>query len=640
MAKPVRKAQNKVIKPSKKQVLEDYKTAFISREASLMGRKEVLSGKAKFGIFGGGKELAQVAMARYFEKGDWRSGYYRDQTFMFATGAATIRQFFAQLYADADLKRDPHSGGRQMNSHFASRSIDENGEWKNQLELYNTSADASPTACQMARLVGLGYASKLYRENPDLEDPRFSKNGNEIGFGTIGNASTSEGVFWEAFNAVGVLEIPVIISVWDDDYGISVPAKYQTTKESISKICEGFTKEKGTNGYNIFVVKGWDYPALLQAYRDAAEAARKDHTPALVHVVEMTQPQGHSTSGSHERYKSKDRLDYESSLDCIAKMRDWMIAEGHSTEKELEAAEDEIRDFVNSERQQAWDDYLAPIQEEKNLLLDILSQIEEEVSDSSKISSLNSALKRNPIVNRKNNLVCARRVIMAYRLDDCGGLERLRNFISTQMDENAERYNSHLMLEGEKSPLSEAGVAPQFSDSSKKVDGRQVIQKFFDYKLSADPRVFIIGEDVGKLGGVNLEFDGLSDKFGEHRVTDTGIREATILGQGLGAALRGLRPIVDIQYLDYLLYAFQVASDDLASLKYRTAGGQIAPVIMRSKGHRLEGIWHTGSPIGMILHGLRGMHVCVPRDMVQAAGLYNTLMDYDDPALVLSLIHI
>ena len=579
-------------------------------------------------------------MARHFNKGDWRSGYYRDQTLMFALGAATVRQFFAQLYADTDLEREPHSGGRQMNSHFASRSIDQDGNWVSQLEQYNTSSDASPTACQMSRLVGLGYASKLYRQNPDLQDQKFSDNGSEIAFGTIGNASTSEGLFWESFNAAGVLEIPVVFSVWDDEYGISVPAKYQTTKESISTILAGFAKEKGTNGFNIIVARGWNYPELMQAYKDATKSARKDHIPALVHVVEMTQPQGHSTSGSHERYKSKERLKHEASLDCLLKMREWIVAEGMATDKELKKIEDELQDFVSKEKAAAWDAYLQPLKDEKALLMDILTQLGSELSDGAELQKLAKTLERNPSINRKSNLSTARKALILCRHEDsCGGLERLRNFVDTQFQENSERYNSHLMLDDAKSPLQEEGVEAIFSSESENVDGRQVIQKFFDYKLSQDPRVFIIGEDVGKLGGVNLEFDGLSDKHGEIRVTDTGIREATILGQGIGAALRGLRPIVDIQYLDYLLYAFQIASDDLASLNYRTAGGQVAPVIMRTKGHRLEGIWHTGSPIGMILHGLRGMHVCVPRNMVQAAGMYNTLMDYDDPALVIEVLN-
>ncbi len=638
MAKPNRKSTLKVVDLPRSQIIEDYKIAFISREASLIGRKEVLSGKAKFGIFGDGKEVAQVAMARYFKKGDWRSGYYRDQTFMFALGAATVRQFFAQLYADTSLDREPHSGGRQMNSHFASRSLDAKGDWINQLEQYNSSSDASPTACQMARLLGLAYASKIYRHNDLLDDTRFSNAGNEVAFGTIGNASTSEGVFWECLNAAGVLEVPMVISIWDDEYGISVPAKYQTTKESISAICAGFSREKDTNGFNIYVAKGWDYAELINTYREAVSEARNKHIPALVHVIEMTQPQGHSTSGSHERYKSKDRLAYESSLDCLTKMRAWLIEENILQESELEILEKEAKEFVAIERKAAWDEYLAPIKAERQQLLSILRPLASEYDQNVELAKLLGNLERNPTINRKANLSTARHAVIALRQtpDKTGPL---REYINQQFTENAERYNTKLYGDNDKSPLHEKGTKPIYSESSEKVDGRLVIKKIFDHHLQNDPRLFIVGEDVGKLGGVNLEFDGLCDKYGSHRVTDTGIRETTILGQGIGSALRGLKPIVDIQYLDYLLYAFQTLSDDLATLHYRTAGGQAAPVIVRSKGHRLEGIWHTGSPIGMILHGLRGIHICVPRNMVQAAGMYNTLLEGDDPALVIEVLN-
>lgn len=639
MTQAVKLKKQKDLTIPKKQVLEDYRTAFISREASLVGRKEVLSGKAKFGIFGDGKELAQVALARYFQKGDWRSGYYRDQTMMFALGMATLQQFFAQLYADTDLSREPHSGGRQMNSHFASRSLDETGQWVNQLAQHNTSSDASPTACQMARLLGLGYASKLYRQNKDLKGAGFSKNGQEVAFGTIGNASTSEGVFWECLNAAGVLEIPMIISVWDDEYGISVPAKYQTTKESISTICAGFQKEDDTNGLKILVARGWNYPELLKTYQEATTAARTHHTPALVHIIEMTQPQGHSTSGSHERYKSKERLEYEESLDCLVKMREWILQEDFASEKELSKLEQDARDLVLAEKSAAWDSYLAPIKAEKDALLLQLQELSQDLPHIDEIQKLQGNLQRNPAINRKSNVATARQAMFYTRGESSPALDRLAATLASQRQENAQRYNSKLMVDQQKGPLSVQGTPAKFSKDSPKVDGRQVIQKIFQFHLKQDPRLFIIGEDVGKLGGVNLEFEGLSDTFGDLRVTDTGIRETTILGQGIGAALRGLKPIVDIQYLDYLLYAFQTASDDLASLHYRTAGGQSAPVIIRTKGHRLEGIWHTGSPIGMILHGLRGIHVCVPRNMVQAAGLYNTLLAYDDPALVIEVLN-
>ncbi|MFW7381074.1 MAG: alpha-ketoacid dehydrogenase subunit alpha/beta [Oligoflexus sp.] len=639
MAKVAKKEDIKLAELPKAEIISDYKTAFMSRQASLIGRKEVLSGKAKFGIFGDGKEVAQIAMARTFQHGDWRSGYYRDQTFMFALGASDIRKFFAQLYADTDIEREPASGGRQMNSHFASRFIDADGEWLNQMSMFNTSADASPTACQMARLVGLGYASKLYRQNKALKDTKnFSNQGHEVAFGTIGNASTSEGIFWECLNAACVLELPLVISVWDDDYGISVPNRYQTTKESISKICAGFVKEPKTNGLNLYTVRGWNYQELLQAYQDAVNKARKDHVPALIHVIEMTQPQGHSTSGSHERYKSKDRLAYESSLDCLVKMRQWMIDEGICTEAELAEMEEEAKTFVMAERKAAWDDYLAPIRKERDELLSILKALEEH-SQRSELAPVIKSIERAPSFNRKLLLSSARRVI--YMLRDLPQDEafELRQYIQQKTDENKQRFNSKLLVESKRSPLLTEGQPAVYSESSEKVDGRLVIQRIFDHHLATDPRVFIIGEDIGKLGGVNLEFDGLSDKHGDIRVTDTGIREATIFGQGLGAALRGLRPIVDIQYLDYLLYAFQLMSDDLASLHYRTAGGQAAPVIIRTKGHRLEGIWHTGSPMGSILHGIRGIHVCVPRNMVQAAGMYNTLLKGDDPALVIEVLN-
>lgn len=623
---------------SKAEVVQDYMVAFKSRIASLTGRKEVLSGKAKFGIFGGGKEVAQVAMAKAFKHGDWRSGYYRDQTFMFALGAINIKQFFAQLYADADVEREPSSGGRQMNSHFASRFLDENGNWLNQLMMHNTSADASPTASQMARLLGLGYASKLYRENQGLQDlSKFSVSGNEIAFGTIGNASTSEGVFWECLNAAGVLEVPLIVSVWDDDYGISVHSKYQTTKESISKICAGFEKEEGTNGLIIEVVEGWNYVKLCEVYQKVAERVRKEHIPALIHVIEMTQPQGHSTSGSQERYKSPDRIKYEQSLDCISKMRQWMLDEDYVTEQEIEQMESDAEKEVEKYRKESWEEFLAPMENERKEILGVLGELQEE-SPSSAVEKGISRLKSLPVINRKALISIGRRILIAMKDVSNPSKEKLIALVDGIHRECNFRYSSHLTSESDHSPLKVDPIPAVYSKDSEEVDGRVVIQKIFDHHLGADPRVFIIGEDVGKLGGVNLEFEGLHDKYGEGRVTDTGIREATILGQGIGAALRGLRPIVDIQYLDYMLYCFQVMSDDLACLHYRTAGGQIAPVIVRSKGHRLEGVWHSGSPMGTLIHGSRGMHICVPRNMVQAAGMYNTLLAGDDPALVVEVL--
>lgn len=621
------------------EVLQDYRMGYLSRIVSLTGRKEVLSGKAKFGIFGDGKEVAQLAMARAFRHGDWRSGYYRDQTFMFAIGAIDIKKFFAQLYADTDMTREPASGGRQMNCHFASRFLDENGGWLNQLMMHNTIADASPTACQMPRLLGLAYASKLYRQNKDLRDlSRFSVNGNEVAFGTIGNASTSEGLFWESLNAAGVLGVPMLMSVWDDGYGISVSNEYQTTKGSISEALKGFHPEENSNGVEILSVKGWDYPELIATYQAAADRVRKTHMPCLIHVTELTQPQGHSTSGSHERYKSKERLTYEVEMDCLKKMRDWMIAEGIATDKQIDEIEAETEAQVEEERKAAWNDFLGPLKEERDELIQLLEAIIPDVRSDAPKKAVKE-LKKATTLNRRLMLSTARQVLIELRDEDPSGKDNLVHFANEYHIQNNERYSSHLLTEGSRSPVIVQEVPAQYDDNCEDVDGRIIIQRIFDHHLSTDPRTFIIGEDVGKLGGVNLEFDGLIDKHGEHRITDTGIREASILGQGIGAAVRGLRPIVDIQYLDYLLYAFQIMSDDLATLHYRSAGGQIAPVIVRTKGDRLEGVWHTGSPMGTIINGVRGIHVCVPRNMVQAAGMYNTLLQSDDPALVVEVLN-
>ncbi len=618
------------------EIIADYRVGFLSRAASLLGRKEVLRGKAKFGIFGDGKEVAQLAMARAFKHGDWRAGYYRDQTFMFAVGASNIKKFFAQLYADTNIEHEPSSGGRQMNAHFASRFLDKDGLWLNQLLMYNSTADASPTACQMPRLLGLGYASKLYREIPDLcDNHKFSKNGNEVAFGTIGNASTSEGLFWETLNAAGVLKLPIVISVWDDGYGISVPNEYQTTKGSISKVLEGFREEDG-HGIEIIKVSGWDYPKLVAAYQQATEKARSHHTPALIHVTELTQPQGHSTSGSHERYKSKDRLKFEEDFDCLTRMRKWMIETGISTDAALKRLEEETTAEVDRLRLEAWDDYRLPILSERDELIRLLEPFQAKYPE---VKDQLAQLAKNPHIARRSILACARQCLVALRNESFETKGSLATFCHEYHMQNNERYSSYLLSQGSKSPVIKEGIPPVFDDNSESVDGRVVIKQIFDHHLARDPRMFIIGEDIGKLGGVNLEFEGLQEKYGELRVTDTGIREATILGQGIGAAVRGLRPIVDIQYLDYLLYAFQIMSDDLATLHYRTAGGQAAPVIIRTKGNRLEGVWHTGSPMGTLIHGARGIHVCVPRDMVQAAGMYNTLMDCNDPALVIEVLN-
>ena len=622
------------------EIKNDYRIGYMSRQASLAGRKEVLTGKAKFGIFGDGKEVAQLAMARAFNKGDWRSGYYRDQTFMFATGACTIKQFFAQLFADTNLEHDPASGGRQMNNHFATRYLTPDGEWTSQKDAFNTSADISPTGGQMARLLGLAYASKMYRQNPDLAGSvKFSVNGDEVAFGTIGNASTSEGLFWETMNAAGVLQVPLLMSVWDDEYGISVPAKYQTTKQSISKIMEGFRSEPGLPAFHIEMVKGWDYPALVEAYSDSAKICREQHMPVLMHVVEMTQPQGHSTSGSHERYKSKERLAWEDSIDCLKKMREWMIAEGIATTAELDAMEAEGRKQVDAWRDEAWREYLAPLESERDRVVEIYNRLKAESQHVDLIARATQELTRTPSLMRRGIQASMKRTLIALRDEVTGAKEDLRRMLDNYAQENQRRYSSHVFCETICSPLAVPEVKPAYDATPEKVDGRQVIQKFFEIQLARDPRVFVVGEDIGKLGGVNLEFEGLQAKFGEIRVTDTGIREATILGQGMGAAMRGLRPVVDIQYLDYLLFCFQGMSDDLATLHYRTVGGQVAPVIVRTKGHRLEGIWHTGSPMAMILGGIRGIHVCVPRNMVQAAGMYNTLFKGDDPALVIEVLN-
>ena len=625
---------------NKDQVLRDYAIICQSRQASLLGRKEVLSGKAKFGIFGDGKELAQVCMARVFQKGDWRSGYYRDQTVMMAVGELSVRQFFAQLFADTSVANEPASAGRQMNNHFSTRLIDDQGEWLDQLAQPNTSSDISPTGGQMARLVGLAYASKLYRENKRLASvARFSKNGNEIAFGTIGNASTSEGLFWEAMNAAGVLQIPMLMSVWDDEFGISVHAKYQTTKQSISKIMSGFDYEKDLKGIAIHVVKGWDYEALINTYEKAAKACREDHIPQLVHVIEMTQPQGHSTSGSHERYKSKDRLKWEDDFDCVSRMKHWILEQRIATGVELSQIEDHAMNAVESAKNDAWNDYVTPLEKERDEAIGVLEAIGNKTDRVELCQKLSQELKRQPALFRRNVQSALKRAL--FQMTDVSQDEKLPLIRHIERYEtfNQRRYSSHLMSETSRSALAVTDIAPVYSEKSEKVDGRQIIQKFFDIAIARDARIFICGEDVGQLGGVNLEFEGLQEKFGDLHVTDTGIREATIFGQGIGAAMRGLRPIADIQYLDYLLYCFQGMSDDLATLHYRSAGGQISPLIVRTKGHRLEGIWHTGSPMGTIVHGLRGIHVCVPRNMTQAAGMYNTLLKSDDPALVIEVLN-
>ncbi|RYU82482.1 alpha-ketoacid dehydrogenase subunit alpha/beta [Hymenobacter persicinus] len=627
---------------SKEDLLHDYRLGWESRQASLAGRKEVFMGKAKFGIFGDGKELPQLAMARAFQPGDFRSGYYRDQTFMVAAGELTWQQYFAQLYAHPDAEAEPATAGRAMNGHFATRLLDEDGNFKNLAELKNSSADVSPTAAQMPRLVGLAYASKLYRQNPELHElTQFSVNGNEVAFGTIGNASTSEGMFFEAINAAGVLQIPMLVSVWDDHYGISVPAEYQTTKQSISEILAGFQRNApGEQGFEIFVVKGWDYAALVDTYLRAAEVCRREHVPVLIHVTEVTQPQGHSTSGSHERYKSKDRLGWEEEHDCLRKMREWLLAEGHASEDELTQIENDAKDVVKKARVAAWDAFFNPIKQERDEALALLDKLVAETGEENSLHDMVEQLRHNPTPIRADIVRTVRRALRLVRANRRSAARQdLKDHLEQLLAENADRYNSYLYSQSEQAALNIEEVKAEFTADSPTVDGREVLQACFEANFRRDPAIFAIGEDVGKIGDVNQAFAGLQDKFGELRVTDTGIRECTIIGQGIGAALRGLRPITEIQYLDYLLYAIQILSDDVACLQYRTKGGQKAPLIVRTRGHRLEGVWHSGSPIGMILSSIRGMHVLVPRDMTQAAGFYNTLLRSDEPALVIECLN-
>mgnify|MGYP002078300345 CR=1 FL=1 len=620
--------------------LADYRLAVESREASLIGRKEVFMGKAKFGIFGDGKELAQIAMARVFRAGDFRSGYYRDQTFMFAIGELTVQQYFAQLYAHTSVDAEPASAGRLMNGHFATRMLDEQGNYKNLAELKNSSSDISPTASQMPRLLGMAYASKLFRENKALHAfKNFSNKGNEIAFGTIGNASTSEGMFYETINAAGVLQVPMLMSVWDDNYGISVSQKYHTTKESISKVLAGFQRNKDGAGFEILTVRGWDYPALIETYQKAETICRKEHIPVLIHVEEMTQPQGHSTSGSHERYKSKERLAWEEEYDCIAQMRKWLIANKHASSAQLDQIEQEAKLSAKQAKEAAWKAFIADIKTQQNRLEEILSRLVEVSSAAEAINEQLQTLKKilNPI--RSDAYKTAKKVMRILRDEDSDAKTDLRNWLNDLTEENENRYSSHLHSESDEAALKVEIVNPSYAEDAPLVDGREVLQACFDAAMARDPRVFAFGEDVGKIGDVNQAFAGMQDKYGELRVTDTGIRECTIIGQGIGAALRGLRPIAEIQYLDYLLYAIQILSDDLACLQYRTKGGQKAPLIVRTRGHRLEGVWHSGSPIGMILHSLRGMYVLVPRNMTQAAGFYNTMLKSDDPALIIECLN-
>lgn len=627
----------KVSAKKAKAILDDYRLGWESREASLLGRKEVFMGKAKFGIFGDGKELAQLAMAKVFKPGDIRSGYYRDQTFMLAIGEMTLHHYFAQLYAHTDVEADPATAGRLMNGHFATRMLDETGKLKAISKLKNSSADISPTASQMPRLVGLAQASKLFRNNPELKSyTDLSNNGNEIAFGTIGNASTSEGMFFEAINAAGVLQVPMLVSVWDDDYGISVPKEYQTTKGSISKILAGFQRDKKDKGFEIFTVRGWDFQALCETYEKAEKICREEHVPVLVHVIEMTQPQGHSTSGSHERYKSKERLAWENEFDCLRQMRKWMINEGIASDTELDDIEREAKATAKRVKDESWKAFNKDIQAEQKELVALLEQCEREHGEVHGIvETLNKTI--NPV--HYDSMKAAKAALRALVGKNSDIKDRLRAWIGNISKRNEDRFNSHLFSQSSESAFNVQGIAAQYSENSLLVDGREVLRACFTEALQRDPRVLAFGEDVGKIGDVNQGFAGLQEKFGELRVTDTGIRECTIVGQGIGLALRGLRPIAEIQYLDYLLYAIQILSDDLACLQYRTKGGQKAPLIVRTRGHRLEGVWHAGSPMGMILSSVRGMLVLVPRNMVQAAGFYNTLLKSGDPALVIECLN-
>ena len=626
---------NAKLRLSAPDVLADYRLAVRSRAASELSRREVLVGNAPFGISGEGKEVAQLGMAHAFRAGDWRSGYYRDQTFMFAVGLADLSQYFAQLYADPDVIRDPNSAGRQMLSHFATRTLDEHGRWKDLLASGQSASELSPVAAQMPRSVGLAWASKLYRQSPAPRSVSrgFSHNGEEVCFATIGNAGTSEGVFWESLNAAGVLEIPLVISVWDDGYGISVPNEFQTTKGSISAVLEGFRREKSGSGLDLYTVKGHDYVACCDVYQIAVERARRDHIPSVVHVTEMTQPQGHSTSGSHERYKSKDRLRFEIEFDPIRRMREWIISEEIADAATLDELEREARIEVERTREAAWDAYVAPIHADREQALAIIEAAAAESGVD--LDVVTEELRSTEPPTRRLVASTARRALAALR----GHLAReLATFVESYLKRSDELFNSHLYSRSDESPLRIGAVAPVYAEDAESVDGRMVLLRCFDANLARDPRIVILGEDVGKLGDVNLVFEGLQAKHGDQRVIDTGIREATILGQGIGAALRGLRPVVDIQYVDYLLYALELASDDLATLHWRTGGGQKAPVLIRTKGHRLQGIWHTGSPMATIVSSLRGLHVAVPRDMTRAAGLYNTLLRGDDPALLIEVL--
>ncbi len=623
----------------KTEVLKDYTIAVTSRECSLLGRREVLTGKAKFGIFGDGKEIPQLAWAKAFKNGDFRSGYYRDQTFMMAIGELTIQQFFAGLYAHTDINHDPMSAGRQMGGHFATHSLDENGNWNDLTKQKNSSADISPTAGQMPRLLGLAQASKIYRNVKGIDTTKFSDKGNEVAWGTIGNASTSEGLFFETINAAGVLQVPMVMSVWDDEYGISVHARHQTTKENISEILKGFQREKGTNGYEILRVKGWDYPALVDTYQKASKIARTQHVPVLIHVNELTQPQGHSTSGSHERYKDTDRLNWEADNDCNLKMREWLIANNFATKDELRTIEKNIKKEVREGKKAAWLAYNNPINQERSELIVLLENLAKSSTNKAFLTKLTNDLIAIVEPIRKDSLSAARKALRYVLNENSSEKTQVANWINSYIEKIQPKYSSHLHSQSNLSALHVKEVKPTYDDDAKLVDGRLVIRDNFDALFTKYPEVLVFGEDAGHIGDVNQGLEGMQEKYGDLRVSDVGIREATILGQGIGMAMRGLRPIAEIQYLDYILYALQIMSDDLATLHYRTHGRQKAPLIIRTRGHRLEGIWHSGSQMGGVINLVRGIHVLVPRNMTKAAGFYNTLLESDEPALIIECLN-
>jgi pyruvate/2-oxoglutarate/acetoin dehydrogenase E1 component/TPP-dependent pyruvate/acetoin dehydrogenase alpha subunit len=632
--------QNKVeitFEDFKAEVLNDYKIATISRECSLLGRREVLTGKAKFGIFGDGKEVPQLALAKAFKNGDFRSGYYRDQTFMMAIGAMNIEQFFAGLYGHTDINFDPMSAGRQMGGHFATHSLDENGNWNNLTKQKNSSADISPTAGQMPRLLGLAQASKIFRNVSGINQTNFSENGNEVAWGTIGNASTSEGLFFETINAAGVLQVPMVMSVWDDEYGISVHARHQTTKENISEILKGFQRDENNKGYEILNVKGWDYPALVATYEKASAIAREEHVPVLIHVQELTQPQGHSTSGSHERYKNAERLAWEAQFDCLAQMRIWLIENNLATAEELDEIDNQAKKDVLEGKKAAWTSFTTPTKEEQKELVALLNSIAPSSESKIFIEKIASDLAsiKEPI--RKEILTTARKVLRLIVKENTRS--QLATWITNYTNKIQPKFSSHLFSESNSNIYSATEVPATYDESADEVDARLVLRDNFDAIFSKYPESLIFGEDAGNIGDVNQGLEGMQEKYGELRVADVGIREATILGQGIGMAMRGLRPIAEIQYLDYLLYAIQIMSDDLATLQYRTKGRQKAPLIIRTRGHRLEGVWHSGSPMGMIINAIRGIHVLVPRNMTKAAGFYNTLLQTDEPALVVECLN-